>query len=66
MVLRLSDELLDLDRDIEVRFNGQRAFHGRVRRHLEPIVRSLRERLDPESVASATITLQAPEPEGDP
>ena len=55
--LRLSDELLDLDQEITVTRNGQQVFHGKVPRTVTAIYKSLCERLDPQSVASAHLDL---------
>lgn len=53
--LRLSDALVDLDEEIVVELNGSAVFRGKVGRTVGAMHRSLRERLDPESVATAEL-----------
>jgi poly(3-hydroxybutyrate) depolymerase len=60
LTLRLSDELLDLDRDIRVLLAGRELFAGRVERRREAIRQSLLERGDPRSVATALLHLTMP------
>jgi poly(3-hydroxybutyrate) depolymerase len=57
MVLRLSDELLDLDGSFRVSVNEREVFQGRVPRSTEAIRESLLERADPRSAATAKLTL---------
>lgn len=57
--LRLSDVLLDLDRELVVEHNGSEVFRGTVTRSLSAIYESLTERLDRSSVASAYVLLGA-------
>ncbi len=56
--LRLSDRLLDLDRPVRVSVNGKPVFSGRVRRTSGAIWRSLLERADPRSAATAVLTIR--------
>lgn len=56
--LLLSDNLLDLDKPITVIVNGNVAYQGTVRRTLDAITRSIRNRRDPHMAASATLTIQ--------
>ncbi|MFG0320199.1 MAG: transglutaminase domain-containing protein [Planctomycetota bacterium JB042] len=58
LILRLSDALLDLDRPIAVVANGEVVFEGEVERSVEAIHRSLLERADPRSAASATLRVE--------
>jgi hypothetical protein len=55
--LRISDELLDLDRPVQVFVNEHEVFKGRVERSVEVIRESLRERADPRSAAMAKLVL---------
>lgn len=57
LTLRLSDQLIDLDRPVRVTVNGRVAFAGRVPRTAAAIVRSLEERADPASAATALLRL---------
>ena len=57
VTLRLSDELLDLNRPLQVSVNGRETFRGRVPRRAEVIRESLMERADPSSAATAKLTL---------
>ncbi|MHC4263127.1 MAG: transglutaminase domain-containing protein [Planctomycetota bacterium] len=56
--LRLHDDLIDLDRAIEVTLNGELAFEGVVPRTEAAIRRSLEQRCDPSSAASAVLELE--------
>jgi predicted esterase len=55
LTLRLSDALLDLDRPVRVEAGGRAVFEGSVSRSFAAVVQSLREREDPESVATALL-----------
>ncbi len=57
LTLRLSDQLIDLDRPVRVMVNGRVAFAGKVRRTAAAIVQSLEERADPASAATALLRL---------
>jgi len=55
LTLRLSDALLDLDRPVRVEVGGRAIFDGSVARSFVAVAQSLREREDPESVATALL-----------
>ncbi|MEH3103992.1 MAG: hypothetical protein PGN12_08805 [Sphingomonas phyllosphaerae] len=55
--LRLSDRLLNLDRAVRVVVNGRTVHTGKVSRTAAAIERSLRERFDRDSVATATLNV---------
>jgi hypothetical protein len=55
VILRLSDALLDLDQPIRVVACGKTVFEGKVKRSFAAIVKSLREREDPDLVATASL-----------
>lgn len=55
--LRLSDELLDLDKEVIVKVNGREIFKGRALRTAEAIRQSLDERADPKSASTALLKL---------
>jgi hypothetical protein len=55
MTFRLSDELLDLDKPVRVVAGGKTVFEGNVSRTLAAIEKSLQEREDPNSVATALL-----------
>lgn len=55
--LRLSDRLLDLDKSISVFVNGDCVFEGIVTRSIDAIQKSLNERADVKSAASALLKL---------
>ena len=57
VTLRLSDRLLDLDRPVVVEVGGDVVFDGVVPRTVSAIHRSLMERADPRSVATAELTV---------
>lgn len=56
--LRLSDSLMDLDRELTVVVNGREAFRGKAVRRAGNLVTSLGERADRGSAASAVIVVQ--------
>jgi pimeloyl-ACP methyl ester carboxylesterase len=55
--LRLSDELLDLNKNIRVLVNDREILNQKCLRSAETIRSSLNERADPRSAATATLTL---------
>ena len=59
LTLRLSDELLSLDQKIEVFWNGDRVFSGKVSRSEKSIQRSLQERADAKTIATAHLLVKA-------
>ncbi len=65
LVLRLSDELLDLDRPVTVTVNGKEAFKGRVKRSAQAIWESLDQRLDPHCVSTGMLHLKLQNTNGD-
>ena len=58
LTLRLSDRLLNLDHAVTVSINGNPVFKGKVPRTAGAIRRSLAERADPMSAATATLVLR--------
>ena len=58
VTLRLSDELLSLDKEVVVIVNGAEKFRGKVTRSVEAIWRSYQERLDQTVAASAQLNLK--------
>ncbi len=58
LTLRLSDELLDLDKEISVVWNGVPVFKGKVLRTKEAIAQSLKERFDRQGIATALLPLK--------
>ena len=57
ITLRLNDALIDLDQKIIVELNGKEVFRGLVSRSAQAIFDSLNQRLDPQSVATAVLTV---------
>jgi transglutaminase-like putative cysteine protease len=55
LTLRLHDRLLDLDQPVTVRLNGNTVFEGKVTRQADAILKSLQERSDPQSAATALL-----------
>jgi dienelactone hydrolase len=55
VTLRLSDALLDLDQPVKVSAGGRTIFAGKVARSFAAIAQSLKEREDPETVATALL-----------
>ena len=58
LTLRLSDELLDLDKEITVTWNDKKVFSGKVPRSAQSIESSLQERADPASIATALLSVK--------
>ena len=58
LTIRLSDELLDLDQEITVKLNGVEKFRGKVKRSVEWMWRSLHERPDVKSMATAGVEIK--------
>ncbi|MBZ0171217.1 MAG: dienelactone hydrolase family protein, partial [Phycisphaerales bacterium] len=57
ITLRLRDEIIDLERPVKVLVNGRQVFEGVVPRTVAAIRRSLDERLDPSTAATALLEL---------
>jgi len=55
LILRLSDELLDLDKPVRVIGGGKTIFEGNVKRSFAAIWQSLLEREDPQSACAALL-----------
>jgi hypothetical protein len=59
LTLRLSDELLSLDQAVEVVWNGKQVFYGKVVREEAAIRKSLAERGDAKTIATALVKVKA-------
>jgi hypothetical protein len=59
LILRLHDRLVDLDQPIKVRLNGQTVFEGKVTRQADAILKSLQQRADPHSAATALLEVSS-------
>jgi hypothetical protein len=60
IILRLSDRLVDLDQPVKVLLNGKVAFEGKVSRQADAILKSLQQRSDPSSAATALLEIGEP------
>ena len=58
LIIRLSDHLVDLDKQIKISANGQDKFNGKISRSAREIIKSLDQRADPRSVATAVVPLK--------
>jgi poly(3-hydroxybutyrate) depolymerase len=58
LILRLSDELLDMDQPVTVTVNGKETFKGSVERNVQSIWDSLDQRLDPRSISTGVLHLK--------
>ena len=58
LVVRLSDQLVNLDEPVSITVNGEEKFSGKVRRSAREIIRSLDQRGDPASAATASVTVK--------
>lgn len=57
LTLRLSDALLDLDQSVRVVAGGRTVYEGRPHRSLVAILQSLKEREDPDLIATALVPI---------
>ena len=58
LVVRLSDQLLNLDKPVMITVNGEEKFSGKVRRSAREIIKSLQQRGDPASASTANVMLK--------
>ena len=58
MVVRLSDQLLNLDKPMMITVNGEEKFSGKVKRSAREIIKSLEQRGDLASIATATVMVK--------
>jgi len=58
LVVRLSDQLLNLDKPVMITVNGEEKFSGKVKRSAREIIKSLDQRGDPASAATASVMLK--------
>jgi len=58
LVVRLSDQLVNLDKPVSITVNGDEKFNGKLRRSVREIIRSLDQRGDPASAATASVTVK--------
>lgn len=58
LILRLHDRLVDLDQPLKVLFNGKTVFNGKVTRQAAAILKSLQQRADPSSAATALLEVK--------
>ena len=59
ITLRLHDRLVNLDQEIQVRINGKLVFAGKVSRQADAILKSLQQRADSDSAATALLEVSA-------
>ena len=59
LTLRLHDRLVDLDQPLKVLLNGKPVFEGKVTRQADAILKSLQQRSDPRSAATALLEVTA-------
>ena len=57
LTLRLNDCLVDLDQVLKVLLNGKTVFEGKVPRQADAILKSLQQRADPHSAATALLEI---------
>ena len=58
LVVRLSDQLLNLDKPMMITVNGEEKFSGKVKRSAREIIKSLEQRGDLASIATATVMVK--------
>lgn len=64
LMIRVNDNMLDLDQPLTVNVEGQRLFSGMTRRTIAVLARTLAEYGDPRSVFSAELTIDLPSEPG--
>ena len=57
LIIRLNDELTDLDQPVKIFYNGNQIFNGKVKRTLKNTARSIDERADKRMIFSAELTV---------
>lgn len=57
VVVHLNDKMLDLDKEVIIRFNGKVVFRGKVKRSQRTMMRNLVERGDPNYVFPVDVTV---------
>ncbi|MCP3690587.1 MAG: polyhydroxyalkanoate depolymerase, partial [Planctomycetaceae bacterium] len=57
LVLRVNDQMINLDQPLTVRVQGKEVFNGSVNRTIGIIAKTLMERSDPTSIFSAEVTV---------
>ena len=55
LVVRLSDQFVNLDEPVSITVNGEEKFNGKVKRSVREIIKSLGQRGDPSSVAMGSV-----------
>lgn len=55
--IRLNDNMMNLDKPVVLRYNGKEIFRGKVKRSLEVIDKTVRERNDPDLIFSAELMI---------
>lgn len=63
--IRLNDRMLDLDREIAVKLNGEEILKGVPKRSIATIARTITERGDPSSIFSSEITFDTADPDAE-
>ena len=58
IIVRLSDQLVDLDKVVTVKADGVEVFKGKLDRQARVISESLKQRPDPRSAATAELRLK--------
>ena len=58
LTLRLHDRLVNLDQALKVLLNGKTVFEGKVTRQADAILKSLQQRADPHSAATALLEIK--------
>ena len=59
VILRLNDRLVNLDQTIKVQLKGKTVFEGKVARQADAILKSLQQRGDIQSAATALLEVRA-------
>ena len=61
LIVRLNDQMVDLDKSVKITKGSQTLFEGRASRTIGTLAQSLGERGDPASVFSAQVSVKLPE-----
>jgi RNase P protein component len=58
LLVRLNDRMMDLDKPVLVRYKGKEIFRNKVKRNLETIYNTTRERVDPDLIFSVELKIE--------
>jgi pimeloyl-ACP methyl ester carboxylesterase len=57
LLIRLNDQMMDLDKPVVVQFKGKEIFRGKIKRNLNTIYNTIKERKDPGLIFAAELAI---------